>query len=68
MYPALIGLISDQLTNNIKVCQGHETNIQRYVISFLLIHDSKIYFSPAFQLSFKIHLNLSISVKFGKYS
>ena len=58
MYPALIGLISDQLTNNIKVCQGRETNIQTYVISFLLIHDSKKYFSPAFQLSFKIHLNL----------
>ena len=32
IYPAPIGLISDQLTNNIKICQGHETNIQRYVI------------------------------------
>ena len=42
MYPTLIGLISDQLTNNIKLCQGRETNIQTYVISFLLIHDSKI--------------------------
>ena len=41
-----VGLISHQLTNNIKVCQGRETNIQTYAISFLLIHDSKIYFSP----------------------
>ena len=47
MYTGLIEFIRDQLTNNIKVCQGRETNIQTNVIYFPLIHDSKIYFSPA---------------------